>query len=68
MKEVVDFVKSLQVAPFRYEPYYEKPAFCVVKNKGTNQVQINHSADQCLCFVFKAGTILYFLNVKCQAS
>ena len=34
-----------------------KPAFCICKNKGTDQLCGNHAADQHLCFRFINSTI-----------
>ena len=28
----------------------KKPAICICKNKGADQLHGNHAADQCLCF------------------
>ena len=35
-----------------------KPAFCICKNKGADQLRDNHAADQHLCFRFIDSAIL----------
>ena len=45
-----------------------KPAFCICKNKGADQVPSNCIADQRLCARYMDSTIPYFLNPKLQAS
>ena len=34
-----------------------KPAFCLCKNKGADQLQCNHAADQRICFCYTDSTI-----------
>ena len=34
-----------------------KPAFCICKNKGANQLRSDHAADQRLCFRYVDSTI-----------
>ena len=45
-----------------------KLAFCICENKDTDQLRRNREADQHLCFRYIDSTILYFLNLKFQAS
>ena len=35
-----------------------KPAFCICKNKGADELQSNYAADQRLCFYYIDSTIL----------
>ena len=41
--------------------HIRKPAFCICKNKGTDQLLANCTADQCLCFCYKVSTILLLI-------
>ena len=34
-----------------------KPTFCICKNKDADQLNVNHEADQCLCFRYIDNTI-----------
>ena len=34
-----------------------KSAFCICKNKGADQLCVNRTADQCLCFLYTDNTI-----------
>ena len=47
-----------------------KPALCICKNKGADQLCGYRTADQRLCFRYKINVVqsLYFLNPKFQAS
>ena len=45
-----------------------KPAFCICKIKDADQLRGNREADQRLSFRYTDSTILYFLNLKFQAS
>ena len=38
-------------------PARRKPAFCICKNKDTDQLHSNYAADQCLCFGYIDRTI-----------
>ena len=41
----------------QYEPRYEKPVFCICKNKDADQLRGNRKADQRLCFSYRESTI-----------
>ena len=45
-----------------------KPAFCISKNKGSDQLHCNRAADQRLCFRFIDSTILILPKPEFQAS
>ena len=47
---------------------WEKPAFCIGKNKDAYQLCGNRTADQHLCFRFISIRSLYFINKKFEAS
>ena len=49
------FTPPLQVVLF--EPVMRKQAFCICKNKGTDQLCSNHTADQRLCSRYIDSTI-----------
>ena len=48
-------------------PVMRKPAFCICKNKGTNQLHGNWAADQRICYHYIVQS-LFFLNPKFPAS
>ena len=41
-----------------------KPAFCICKNKGADQLHRSRIADECLCFCYIDGTILLLPKSK----
>ena len=45
-----------------------KPAFCICKNKDSDQMCGNCTADQSPCFCYIVQSTVYFLNPKFQAS
>ena len=45
-----------------------KPAFCIDKNKGVDQLHGNDAADKCLCFRYIDSTIHFILSPKSHAS
>ena len=45
-----------------------KPAFCICKNKGADQLHSNCTVDQRLCFRYTDSTIPLLQNLKFQAS
>ena len=45
-----------------------KRDYCLCENKGADQLRSNCEADQRLCFCYSDTTVLFYLNLKFQAS
>ena len=54
----VPFVSLRVGSVYHMSRVMSKPAFCICKNKGADQLRDNRAADQHLCFLFIDSAIL----------